>query len=320
MNLHQFEALFWIGRLGSFHAAARHLNTSQPAISGRIRDLELELGVTLFDRTQRRVRPTAKGQELLRYAAELMSITSQIRRTVGERETLSGRVRFGVTGVAALTWARVLIERMRLTDAAIEIELTVESSELLAEQLDSGQLDLAVLAGPLDSAKIATERLGHVPMSWLASPLLGLPPRTVAPREIAAHPVIIGLAGSYLHSAAMAWFRADGAEPPRQHACSSLNLRIQLAAQGLGIALAAVSAAQRELESGSLLLLRVDRPAPVVDYVIATQAFAGPATRAVAETARMLIAQKPDLESYYSVTERLIQWSSNNHALSDPIS
>ncbi len=317
MNLNQFEALYWIGRLGSFHAAARHLKASQPAISGRIRDLELELGVTLFDRSQRRVRPTAKGQELLRYAAELVSLTSQIRRAVGAREALAGRVRLGCTGVAALTWARALVERMRLTDPEVVIELTVEASELLAEQLENGQLELAVLAGPPDALKTVAERLGHVPMGWLASPALGLPERVLEAADIAAHPVITGLPGTYLHAASLDWFRAGGVEPARQHACSSLGLRIQLAAQGLGVALAAASAAGRELADGSLVLLRTDRPAPSIEYYIATPAFSSDAAvRAVAETARMLIAQKPDLESYYAATERLIRWGSNNQGLS----
>jgi DNA-binding transcriptional LysR family regulator len=63
MNFRQLEALYWIVRLGSFHAAARHLKTSQPAISARIREMEQQLGVTLFDRSGRKVRPTPKGHE-----------------------------------------------------------------------------------------------------------------------------------------------------------------------------------------------------------------------------------------------------------------
>mgnify|MGYP003340213506 CR=1 FL=1 len=44
ISLDQVEALVWIARLGSFRAAAHQLNVSQPAISGRIRELERQLG------------------------------------------------------------------------------------------------------------------------------------------------------------------------------------------------------------------------------------------------------------------------------------
>ena len=56
----------------------RHLKTSQPAISTRIRELERELGVVLFDRSERKVRPTPKGHELLHYAAQVIGIASEI--------------------------------------------------------------------------------------------------------------------------------------------------------------------------------------------------------------------------------------------------
>jgi len=49
-TLHQLEAFVWTARLGTVHAAARHLHLTQPAISHRIRDLEEELGTQLFDR------------------------------------------------------------------------------------------------------------------------------------------------------------------------------------------------------------------------------------------------------------------------------
>jgi DNA-binding transcriptional LysR family regulator len=247
----------------------------------------------------------------------LIRITDQIRNVVGAREVVSGRVRMGVTGVAALTWARALVQRMKHSHPDVCIELTVEASELLAEQIEEGQLDLAVLAGPVDSNKVTSERLGRVPMSWLASPGLDLPDRPLSPAEIAARPIISGLPGTYLHTAAMAWFRSDGVEVKRHHACSSLNVRIQLAAQGVGIALAAISAARRELSEGSLRLVEVDRPMPAIEYVIACPAFGtSAAVRIVAEAAKLLIAQKPDLESYYSAAERLIQWNADNRNVS----
>jgi DNA-binding transcriptional LysR family regulator len=328
MNLQHFEALYWIGRLGSFHAAARHLKTSQPAISGRIRDLERELGVTLFDRAQRKAKLTPKGYDLLQYAAQIIGIAEEIRRRVGERETIAGRVRMGVTGMAAMTWVRSLVRSLEQTHPDITIELMVETSEIMAEHLDAGELDLAVIAGPLEATKIASEKLGSVPMSWLASPSLRLPQRVLTPAEIAVHPIISGRAGTSLHTAAMAWFRSGDCEPLRHHACSSLDVRIQLAAQGLGIAIAAASAAKRELRNGSLTLLETDRPVPPIEYFIAHPSFGlSPAARIVAEGSRLLIAQKPNLEAYYSAAERLIQWNgdiitsidADNDSLSDDI-
>ncbi len=108
-------------------------------------------------------------------------------------------------------------------------------------------------------------------------------------------------AARHLHGAAMDWFRVEGVEPARHHGCSSLPARIQLAVRGVGIALASPSAASRELAHGALRLVETTRPPPSPEYVIA-HASVGlePGGRLVAEMAKALIAQKPDLQAYYS--------------------
>ncbi len=105
MNFRQFEALYWIARLGSFHAAARHLETSQPAVSARIRELEHELGVALFDRSARKARLTAERPRTHRampprsWRSPRKSASASARK-----EALAGHVRLGVPGIAAMTW------------------------------------------------------------------------------------------------------------------------------------------------------------------------------------------------------------------------
>ena len=101
--------------------------------------MERELGVTLFDRSEHKARPTAKGQELLHYAAQLMAMAAEIRQRVGTREALFGHVRLGVTSVPALTWLPSLIERMARSYPGIVIEFTVNSSEVLHDQLERGR-------------------------------------------------------------------------------------------------------------------------------------------------------------------------------------
>ena len=75
MNFRQFEALYWIARLGSFHAAARHLETSQPAVSARFRFFFFFFFFPLFGRSTRKVKLTSKGHELTHHAAQPMTTT-----------------------------------------------------------------------------------------------------------------------------------------------------------------------------------------------------------------------------------------------------
>ena len=74
ISLDQVEALVWIARLGSFRAAAHQLNVSQPAISGRIRELERQLGGSLFHRDDYRPRLTDLGMQTVRHAEQILTL------------------------------------------------------------------------------------------------------------------------------------------------------------------------------------------------------------------------------------------------------
>src|SRR3546814_8387902 len=68
---YHLETLLWIARLGTFAAAAERLNTTQPAISARVRELENHLGTVLFRREGRTMTLTPAGRELVRESEPL---------------------------------------------------------------------------------------------------------------------------------------------------------------------------------------------------------------------------------------------------------
>lgn len=303
MHLKQFEALYWVTRLGGFHAAARHLKTAQPTISTRIRELEAELGVELFDRSRRHAVLTAKGRELVGYAEEMLRLASEIQQRVGTTHKLSGRVRLGVTSVPAATWLPTLVKRLAHAYPSIALEFIVENSEVMRDRLVGGDLDMAILSAGLPlPATVRTQPLGRVELAWLAAPSMGLPTGRVDPQALGACPVITDVRGSQLHTIAEAWFAAGDAAPHRHHACSNLISRIRLAAEGVGVALASPSAAVREIAEGALRVLAADPPLPTLDYVLASMApgVAPPAVSVVSTLALELIAERPSMQFFYS--------------------
>ena len=69
--LYHLETLLWIDRLGTFSAAAERLNTTQPAVSARMRELEQRLGSALFRRDGRAMSLTPAGRKLVAEANRL---------------------------------------------------------------------------------------------------------------------------------------------------------------------------------------------------------------------------------------------------------
>src|SRR6202158_6564237 len=103
VDFKMLETFMWVANLRSFRGAAEKLNTTQPAISMRIAQLEEDLGVRLLERDRRLGSPTEKGQLLLGYADRLIRLRGETVEAVGDRTTMRGIVRLGVWGAIAHT-------------------------------------------------------------------------------------------------------------------------------------------------------------------------------------------------------------------------
>jgi LysR family transcriptional regulator, cell division regulator len=91
-DLRIFEAVV---RLGSMSRASEELHTVQSNVTSRIRALEEELGVALFHRTNRSVRPTPAGQRLLPYAAGVAGLLAEARRAAIDEGSPTGPLALG---------------------------------------------------------------------------------------------------------------------------------------------------------------------------------------------------------------------------------
>ena len=82
-SLAQLEAFYWIARLGSFHAAARHLHITQPTVSARIAELEKILGASLFKRNSQRAALTARGHGMVDSVDRMLRLSDDIAQLFG---------------------------------------------------------------------------------------------------------------------------------------------------------------------------------------------------------------------------------------------
>src|SRR5260221_443266 len=90
VDFKMLETFVWVANLRSFRGAAEKLNTTQPAISMRIAQLEEDLGVRLLERDRRLVSPTEKGQLLLGYADRLIRLRAETVEGGADRKTMRG--------------------------------------------------------------------------------------------------------------------------------------------------------------------------------------------------------------------------------------
>lgn len=187
----QLEALYWIGTLGSFEAAAQHLDTTQSAISKRIQELEASFGVAVFDRSRRAAHLTPKGIEMLELAAGLLEQRTRFAERFSAPDLIERRLRIGATEASALTWLGRFVGRLRQAFPKVSIEIVVDSANVLAQKLIDRELDLAVVPDGLTDPRFQAVPVGSSKWSWAAAPSLVDVTGTISLRQLAEHPILL---------------------------------------------------------------------------------------------------------------------------------
>ena len=146
------ETFMWVVTLGSFRGAAQKLNTTQPAISQRIAQLEREVGVKLLQRDRRMVLPTPSGRQLMVYAEKLIGLRSEMLAVVGDRSAMRGVLRLGVAETIVHTWLTQLIKSVNHAYPNLSLEIEVDITSNLRTRLLAQEIELAFMLGPRDGA------------------------------------------------------------------------------------------------------------------------------------------------------------------------
>ena len=290
-TLNQIESFYWITRLGSFHAAAEHLNISQPTISLRIRELERALGVTLFDRSGRKVRVSPEGAGLLPQAEKMILLSEEI---VAKQVTdpLRGRLRLGAPDTFALTCMSDLLATLKLRYPELNVALTIDNSTVLSGMLNDRELDVAVLVDPVVGAHVRSEAIGTMKFVWVGSKRLRLPRRVVRPKDLVGHEIFTNPAPSHLMTLVRNWFASAGLKPARLSSCNNLSVILKLTTAGAGVSLLPRAILPDEIDSDVLSVLR-PIPAPAEVRLCAAYQIdkAGASVKAVLDGIREVVAQ-----------------------------
>src|SRR5215467_1112105 len=115
LNLDQLRALTEVAALGSFSAAARRLNLTQPAVSLQIRELERRFGVRLIERLGKQAHATVPGRALVEAATRIFRECDDANAAMRRfREGWMGRVQVGTTLTAMIYRLPPILRRVRL--------------------------------------------------------------------------------------------------------------------------------------------------------------------------------------------------------------
>jgi len=258
VDFKSIETFLWVVTLGSFRGAAQRLNTTQPAISQRIAQLERELGVKLLNRDHRVASPTTSGRQLMVYAEKLIGLRSEMMAEVGDRSAMRGVMRLGVAETIVHTWLSRLIKSVNTAYPNLSLEIEVDITPNLSARLVAQEIELAFVLGPLSVSSVRNRPLCDYPIGFLASPSLGLGNGPLTVHDLAKFPIITFPRKTQPYEIVRSLFNRPELPPIRLHASASLATVIHMAIEGLGIAVIPTAIVENELADGRLQLLATD--------------------------------------------------------------
>lgn len=273
MELRHLRGFLAVAQERSFTRAAQRLHMAQPPLSQRIRELEDELGVKLFQRCTRSVHLTQAGETFLERVQSLFLQLDQAVEACRQAERGEvGVLRIGYTGRAShqLLPRVVLGFRQHYPDVQLDIQ-GPHPTGLLRSRLLDGQLDVALCFLPLRDAQIDTRSFASSAfvLALAAShPMAGLP--SVALADLAQEPFVgyPSNQGFHLRDAMDAACSAAGFTPHVVHESETSQVLICHIAAGTG-----VSVIPRELQEmehlGGVVFKSLGANAPQVEHGMA---------------------------------------------------
>lgn len=255
MNLKNLEALYWVVTLNSFNKAAAKLHTTQPAISQKITSIENEFGFKVLDRSSRQIKSTEKGWILFKYAEKMIRLENELVAEITENQNFTGVIRLGVSETIVHTWLVEYMRKVQQQFPKVSVEIVVNLTPDLQEGVRTGDLDMAFLLGPTLSFECIERSLCDFELSFLAAPTFRGGIGQMSFKTIMSHTILTYPKMTYPYKELRSKMKQQGIDEPLSITSYSLATLLQLAEQGLGIAVVPKLTAIDEILAGKLEIL-----------------------------------------------------------------
>lgn len=249
-----------------FGRAARACAISQPALSSQVRLLEEDLGLRIFERSRRGVLVSRGGEAVVERARAALRALDAVVAAAQERGPLAGPLHMGVIPTVAPYFLPRWLPRVRSAHPELRVFLHEDRTARIVERLRAGELDLLLLALPVDGSDLEALPLLDEPF------LLAVPKghrlgrggrRRVAESELEDEVVLLLDDGHCLRDQALSICQLAGARESLDVRASSLATLVQMVASGLGITLLPECAVAAEVHPrDGIALRRIRAPEP----------------------------------------------------------
>jgi len=256
MNLRDLKYIVAVAETRHFGKAAELCFVSQPTLSGQIRKLEDELGVAIFERTNRTVEITPVGESIVHHARDIIEQVEVIERLAqSHQDPLAGPLRIGAIPTLSPYLMPLILMPLKKQYPQMRLILSEELTDILVERLQNHEIDAALLATPVDETDLDVLPLFDEPF-WVAYPRKHAfyTREKISRRDLDQENLLLLAEGHCLAKQAMDICHIKQRESQGEMAdlrAASLETLIQLVGAGFGVTLVPALAMRGSWTSGS---------------------------------------------------------------------
>jgi LysR family hydrogen peroxide-inducible transcriptional activator len=249
-----------------FGRAAAQCFVSQPTLSAQLKKLEESLGVQLIERAPNNVSLTEAGEQIVARARRILEATDEVVTLArSQRDPLAGRLRVAFLPTIGPYLLPHVAPAVRKALPRLELRLYEYQTDLMLEKLHAGELDVGVLALPVELAGLETRELYREPFTVALPERHALAARdSVRLADLKGETLLLLEEGHCLRDQALEVCSRAGTRDAQDFRATSLETLRQMVATGAGITLLPELAGRGAYRNARGVVLRpFTKPAPV---------------------------------------------------------
>lgn len=229
-----------VAKQGSFTKASEVLHVSQPTLSKMVRLLEEELGVTLFDRSNKQIKLTDAGMTIFRSAQQIIQSMDNMSAELNDLVNLKkGTLNVGLPPMIGGRFFPSIVERFHNKYPKIRLNLTEQGGKRIEADVDSGELDVGIVILPVEGeASFVLEPFTEDRLSVVIHPSHPLADRKeISLKELANEPFILFREDFTLHHLIKEACRKCGFDPAVVFESTQWDFMTEMVSSKFGITL-----------------------------------------------------------------------------------
>ncbi|AZN42156.1 LysR family transcriptional regulator [Paenibacillus albus] len=259
INMEWYRSFYWTARMGSLSRAAEQLHITQPAISHTLKQLEHALGGPLFFRSAKGVSLTAEGEVMLQYVEQAFNLFESGEKRIADMRNLDeGEIRIGAGDTLSKHYLLPFLEKFHKEYPNIRIHVTNQTTPETLNLLKEGKMDIGIVNLPAEDRKVKFLRslaqqdclVGGKAYAKLS---LRLHQEPLALAQLHEYPLIMLEPGGSTRHFLDRYAASAGVELKPELELGSLDLLVQFAISGFGLAFVTRNYVEQELARGELV-------------------------------------------------------------------